>query len=179
MIRAFAYVKTSNLKSMKGKELVVKVNDEKGRNVVLSEEKEKETTDSVVAAKEEQKEDIKEIVTMTEKVDETVLQKPSPVAVETKAPDDEVLESILAVTTFHNLESAIKPLKDAGLIVDYGKYTTMKEPDSCYLIIYDRQATIKAVLGKGTTERKNLKTGNADSEKNYPGCGAIWFKVKQ
>ena len=47
------------------------------------------------------------------------------------------------------------------------------------MIIYDQQAAVKAILGKGVEKRKNLKTGIDDSEKNYHGCGAIWFKVKE
>ena len=55
----------------------------------------------------------------------------------------------------------------------------MSDPASCYLIIYDKEANIKAVLGKGAATRPNLQTGLSDSEKNYHGCGAIWLKIKE
>ena len=84
----------------------------------------------------------------------------------------------MGIESFYDLEKTMKPLKDQGKIEAYGKYTTMTDPAQCYLIIYDQQADIRAFLDKGESSRKNLKTGLDDSEKNYRGCGAIWFKVK-
>ena len=51
----------------------------------------------------------------------------------------------------------------------------MKNPEECYLIIYDTDANIRAILGKGTDSRKNLRTGKDDTERTYKGCGAFWF----
>ena len=128
MVRAFAYVKKSNLKAVKGKNFKVDVNREKP------------------------------------------LSKPL---------DEKVIEELKTVTSFYDLEKKMKPMKAAGEITDYGKYTTMSDPENCYLIVYDQQATVKAMLGKGKKFRKNLNTGLDDSEKNYRGCGAIWFKIKE
>lgn len=146
MIRAFAFVKTSNLKAIKGKDMAVKIEKQ--------EKKEKQKAEPVVEE-----------------------AKPTPVE-PVKTEEEKVLERVLAITSFYDLEKTIKPLKEAGKIAGYGKYTTMSDPANSYLIVYDQQANIKAVLGKGTSSRKNLKTGLDDSEKNYHGCGAIWFKVK-
>ena len=96
-----------------------------------------------------------------------------------QAPEEKVLQELKDITSFYDLEKKMKPLKAAGEITDYGKYTTMTDPANCYLIIYDQQAVVKAILGKGADKRKNLKTGVDDSEKNYHGCGAIWFKIKE
>lgn len=73
----------------------------------------------------------------------------------------------------------MEPLKEKGEITGYGKYATAKDPAICYLVVYDPAGNLVAWLGKGESVRKNLKTGKNDSEKNYRGCGAIWFTIKE
>lgn len=90
---------------------------------------------------------------------------------------DPVLEKIKAIDSFYDLESVMVPLYKQGKIKSYGKYATMQNPLECYIIIYDSNGYIKALLGKGNEKRQNLKTLQADNEHNYPGCGAIWFKL--
>lgn len=88
----------------------------------------------------------------------------------------EALRQIQSLRSFFDLEKVMKPLKQQGVIADYGKYQTLKNPAEAYLIIYDPAGNIRAVLGQGTDTRPNLKTHADDSLKNYRGCGAIWFK---
>ena len=80
---------------------------------------------------------------------------------------------------FFELKEIMEPLKAKGKIIDYGKYATAKNPEECYLIVYDPAGNIKAWLDKGKDTRKNLKTQKPDSIKNYRGCGAIWFKISE
>ena len=80
---------------------------------------------------------------------------------------------------FFELKEIMQPLKEKGEILDYGKYATAKQPELCYLIVYDPAGNIKALLGKGKNKRKNLKTGQDDSISNYRGCGAIWFILNE
>lgn len=156
MVRAFVYVKTSNLKAVKGKSLTVEVNND--TPVTLPPPSVEEQAEPVIE----------------------VADTPAPLTVPTAKPiREEVLEQLMAIESFYDLEKAMKPLKQAGKITDFGKYTTMGNPAECYLIIYDKQAQIVAVLDKGTDKRRNLKTGLDDSEKNYHGCGAIWLKIKE
>ena len=89
-----------------------------------------------------------------------------------------VIEQIKKARNFFELKQIMEPLKQKGDIIDYGKYATAKNPDKCYLIVYDAAGNIKALLGKGAEERLNLKTGQLDSIENYHGCGAIWFRIK-
>ena len=90
-----------------------------------------------------------------------------------------VLKLIMEVKSFHQLKRVIEPLAAKGVISSYGKYATMTQPSDSYLIIYDPQGNIRAFLGKGNSSRKNLATGQDDSEHNYSGCGAIWFQLNQ
>lgn len=80
---------------------------------------------------------------------------------------------------FFELKSIMQPLKEKGDIIDYGKFATAQHPELCYLIVYDPAGNICALLGKGEDVRPNLKTGRDDSIKNYRGCGAIWFTLKE
>lgn len=174
MVRAFAYVKTSNLNPVKGKSIKVDVAEDKNTS----------TSKKIEAAANKPVAQPKPTETVA-----TTAAEPKPVAVPapTVAPKPvekqdfgkEVLAEIQKVTSFYDLERTISPLHQQGKITSYGKYATMPDPAESYLIIYDANANIKAILGKGTSKRKNLSTGKDDSETNYKGCGAIWFKVKE
>ena len=89
-----------------------------------------------------------------------------------------VIEQIKKAKNFFELKKIMEPLKQKGDILDYGKYATAKSPEDCYLIVYDPAGNIKAILDKGDKVRQNLNTGKEDSIKNYRGCGAIWFIIK-
>lgn len=90
-----------------------------------------------------------------------------------------VIEQIKKAKNFFELKQIMEPLKQKGDILDYGKYATAKSPEDCYLIVYDPAGNIKAILDKGDKVRQNLNTGKKDSIKNYRGCGAIWFILKE
>ena len=96
-----------------------------------------------------------------------------------KQRENDALLRLKKAKNFFELKEIMQPLKDKGDIIDYGKYATAKHPELCYLIVYDAAGNICALLGKGKDVRKNLKTGNDDSIKNYRGCGAIWFTLRE
>ena len=160
MIRAFVYVSTKNLKAQKGKTLTIEIN------------KSEPITKTVVEKKEEP------VVQVNPVTPATVIKEEPKKVVPTK-PKNAALEKILRLTTFYDLEKTIEPLRIEGKVKSYGKYATMKNPEECYLIIYDTDANIRAVLGKGTDSRKNLRTGKDDTEKAYKGCGALWFMLDE
>ena len=188
MIRAFVFVKKSNLKTIKGKTMTVEVLQPKDepKEEVKVEVKEEPKVEPKPEVEPEPKPEPK-VETKVEPKPETKVEpkpetkvEPKPVVVEKpKTVADEVLERLLPLTKFQDLQSVMTPLKNDGKILDMGKYATMKDAASCYLIVYDREGNIKAFLDKGTNERRNLKTGADDSEKNYHGCGALWFTVKE
>ena len=90
-----------------------------------------------------------------------------------------VIEQIKKAKNFFELKQIMEPLKEKGDITGYGKYATAKNPEECYLVVYDPAGNIKAILDKGDKVRQNLNTGKEDSIKNYRGCGAIWFTIKE
>jgi hypothetical protein len=110
---------------------------------------------------------------LNEKTKETLMRKFA------LKKDNGVLKKILHAKNFFELREIMEPLKERGDIVDYGKYASMKNPADCYLIVYDPAGNICAWLDKGSDTRRNLKTGKEDTVKNYRGCGAIWFIIKE
>lgn len=93
--------------------------------------------------------------------------------------ESDALLRLKKAKTFFELKPIMQPLKERGEIIDYGKYATAQHPEECYLIVYDAAGNIRALLGKGKDVRPNLKTGRDDSIKNYRGCGAIWFTLRE
>lgn len=95
--------------------------------------------------------------------------------VEEIIPD--AVSEIAACTQYTDMAAMIKQLKEKGVIEDYARYASLDNPDAYHLAIYDTAGKVVAVLTAGK-ERRNVRTGKADSVSNYSGCGAIGFKVK-
>ena len=94
-----------------------------------------------------------------------------------KQQGNRVIDRIKKAKNFFDLKNILPPLKEEGLITDYGKLATAEHLEKCYLIVYDAAGNIKAILGKGFETRPNLNTGKDDTLNNYRGCGAIWIKT--
>lgn len=160
-IRAFVYVKTSDLSTL------------------LSKDPHTSNADIPIVATSSH---VSEPVSTNPKVQASP-QKETPAATKkvTTAPkrSNPVLERLMAINSFYDLKSVIAPFHNQGFIKSYGKYSTMKDPAECYLIVYDANGSIKAILGKGKDTRENLKTHQPDNVRNYSGCGAIWFKLAE
>lgn len=88
----------------------------------------------------------------------------------------EVVGLIAACTEYSDIANKIKEMKAQGKIKSYARYASLDNPDACYLVIYNREGKVVAVLTPGS-ERKNIKTNKPDGVKNYSGCGAIGFEL--
>ena len=87
-----------------------------------------------------------------------------------------VLE-LAAIQDYSVMASRIKTLSAEGKIKHYGRYASLSNSDNYYLVIYNREGKVVAMLTPGA-ERKNVNTHKADGVKNYAGCGAIGFILK-
>ena len=85
-------------------------------------------------------------------------------------------KNLPAVAEYSDMANKIKELKAQGKIKSYARYASLDNPDTCYLIIYNREGKVVAVLTPGV-ERRNVKTNKPDGVKNYSGCGAIGFEL--
>lgn len=89
----------------------------------------------------------------------------------------QVVKTLATLRTYNDMIAKAQAYKTLGDIVEL---VTNKFPESIeqyYLVIYDQQGRVQALLTPGM-QRVNVCTGNDDSEKNYHGCKAFAFKVK-
>lgn len=89
----------------------------------------------------------------------------------------QVVKTLATLRTYNDMIVKAQAYKTLGDIVEL---VTNKFPESIeqyYLVIYDQQGRVQALLTPGM-QRVNVCTGNDDSEKNYHGCKAFAFKVK-
>ncbi len=90
----------------------------------------------------------------------------------------ETVRAMADCTEYSQLEPKLKMEKQTGRIRHYALYGKLTNPDSYYLIIFNKVGKIVAVLSKGPN-RTNVKTGKQDSVINYSGCGAIGFSINE
>ena len=89
----------------------------------------------------------------------------------------EAVTLLAGITDYYAMAEKVKQLKAEGKIEDYGRYASLDDPDECYLIIYNREGKVVAILTPGP-ERLNVKTNQPDGVANYSGCGAIGIEVE-
>lgn len=90
----------------------------------------------------------------------------------------EVVQRLLALKTFEEVQPCLLELKNEGKVTSYNKYAALPHPEEYVLIIYNRQAEIEAVLSEGNN-RINLGTNQPDNVTNYKGRGAIGVKLSK
>lgn len=91
-----------------------------------------------------------------------------------EVPD--IVKEVSVYTQYNDMANKVMELKNSGKIKSYARYASLENPDVCYLIIYNREGKVVAILTPGK-ERVNIKTGKSDSVKNYSGCGAIGIEL--
>jgi len=106
-------------------------------------------------------------------VTQTVASTEQPIASTRRT---ETIAQLLAVKKFTELPQLMKKLKGEERIGQYAKIKELTNPEKSVLLIYNREGNIEAVLSEGPS-RVNMKTNQADSEKNYPGRGAFGVVV--
>ncbi|MCM1108356.1 MAG: hypothetical protein NC388_04775 [Clostridium sp.] len=89
-----------------------------------------------------------------------------------------VVNEVAAITDFNKLQACLNRLKAEGKVTDFNKYAALKDKNAYYLIVYNKEARIEAVLSTGPS-RRNVKTGQADGVENYAGRGAIGFRINE
>lgn len=92
--------------------------------------------------------------------------------VATPSRREQTINKLLSLKVFSELETNLPQLQTEKKIGHYAKFKHLGEPEKYILVIYNQQGVIEAVLSEGPN-RKNLRTGQSDSEKNYKGRGAF------
>lgn len=89
-------------------------------------------------------------------------------------------EFLLLLCDIEMVDEAVKLIlsqKEEGKISEFGQLKSVTDiPNDAYLIVYDRQRSVRALLAPQGSVYHNIKRDCDDAITNYSGCGAIWFR---
>lgn len=89
----------------------------------------------------------------------------------------QVIRQIINSKNPDELNRSLAQLKEENKII-YGTIKSMTAPEHSYILIFNNDQQIIAILDKGRTDRTNLLTGKPnDRIGNYSGMKAIWFQI--
>lgn len=86
-----------------------------------------------------------------------------------------VLEDLLSLDTYESVMLYLNAMKEDGRMI-YGPLKKIFMPERAYLLIV-KDGKMVTILNKGTGDRINLKTRQAESIRKYIGYGIIWFQI--
>lgn len=111
------------------------------------------------------------------------LKDPQPTAKATNvtsSPSSSVGNLVLLLSDVEMADEAVKLMtqgKEEGKVTEFGQLHSIQEiPDQAYLLIYDRQRAVRAILSPSDSGYFNVKRNCPDNITNYSGCGALWFR---
>lgn len=98
----------------------------------------------------------------------------------TSSPSSSVGNLVLLLSDVEMADEAVKLMtqgKEEGKVTEFGQLHSIQDiPDQAYLLIYDRQRAVRAILSPSDSGYFNVKRNCPDSITNYSGCGALWFR---
>ncbi len=200
MFRCFMYIRKSDIQNANNADLVENTNIMSDRNVqtstsvqtstpALPDSTSQTTTvpEPVQSEVEAQTVSTSQPITTVQPIAEEPAVKEEKVVTQSNTQDvtetgsrslyPQVVKTLATLRTYSDMIAKAQAYKTLGDIVEL---VTNKFPESIeqyYLVIYDQQGRVQALLTPGM-QRVNVCTGNDDSEKNYHGCKAFAFKVK-
>lgn len=194
MFRCFMYIRKSDIQNANNADLVENTSLKSGRDVQTSTTAQSDSISQTSAAA--QPDSTSQTATtsvpiQSEAEAQPVVEEPSikeeKVVTQSRTQDvtetgsrslyPQVVKTLATLRTYSDMIAKAQAYKTLGEIVEL---VTNKFPESIeqyYLVIYDQQGRVQALLTPGM-QRVNVCTGNDDSEKNYHGCKAFAFKVK-
>lgn len=194
MFRCFMYIRKSDIQNANNADLVENTSLKSDRDVQTSTTVQSDSTSQTSAAA--QADSTSQTTTtsvpiQSEAAAQPVVEEPSikeeKVVTQSRTQDvtetgsrslyPQVVKTLATLRTYSDMIAKAQAYKTLGEIVEL---VTNKFPESIeqyYLVIYDQQGRVQALLTPGM-QRVNVCTGNDDSEKNYHGCKAFAFKVK-
>lgn len=175
MFRCFMYVRKSDIQKANNADLVDNTNlpsttstSQATHAVQPAEAKLSTTASTTQSAQPKPKgESTKAAQSATEGISETGSRSRYPQAV----------KSMATIRSYKDIIAKAQEYKASGEIVELVTNSFPENVEQYYLVIYDQQGRVQAILTPGM-QRVNVCTGNDDSEKNYHGCKAFAFKVK-
>ena len=163
LYRSFVYVKKSD---------IIPISDERELMVVKMDKNTDHADLSITQANELDDVEKKDITNETTAIVEPEIleDQDDPIAVALA-----IEEKMKKIRSFYEIENFVNRLKKDNRLKSFGKYKTMPDNENCYLLVYNPQGKIPAVLKRNGKNYFNLNTHQADNISNYEGCGAIWI----
>lgn len=150
-IRAFVYVKKKDIVLIKGNGQIVLNENEQGTDLQPL----AEITDPLHVN-----------ASQVEPLPEQELEK-----------EESGLERIADAATMMEMKDVFADLKAKGAI-EYGEYKPDVPVQNVYLLFYDRQGTVRAVVQKKNDVLTNVKSQENMTLNDFDGCAAYWFILK-
>ena len=85
---------------------------------------------------------------------------------------------LASLKTVQEVNAALKKMKQDGSIIAFDKYKNITDKAAWFLVLYDAQGNVNAVLSDGE-ERFNVATGQKDELAKYPQNAALGVKFKE
>lgn len=90
-----------------------------------------------------------------------------------------VIDQLLESQTYTAVETILKHAQYDNPAIKYGKPKDMTNTDDCYLIMIDQEWNVAGIVSPKTDiGRKDMKTNQVVSSKDYPKCAVICLKIK-
>ncbi|WP_337624940.1 hypothetical protein [Phocaeicola sp.] len=150
-VRAFVYVKKKDIVLIKGDGQIVLNENEQGT-------------------------DLQPLSEITEPM-HTNASQVEPLQVVQAQPAESGLERIAGTATMMEMKGVFADLKAKGAI-EYGEYRPDVPVQDVYLLFYDRQGTVRAVVQKKGEALTNVKSRESMTLNDFDGCAAYWFTLK-
>ncbi len=88
-----------------------------------------------------------------------------------------ILDELTAFRSVRDIQPYLEKKKQLGDLM-FGKMSSNLSLENSYLIIFNKNGEIKALLDKGTNSRRNLMTGKTDDNlSNYRDYGVVWIQL--
>lgn len=151
-VRAFVYVKKKDIVLIKGNGQIVLNENEQGT-------------------------DLQPLAEITESLHVNESQIGPLPNVQGLEKEESGLERIANAATMMDMKGVFADLKAKGAI-EYGEYKPDVPVQDVYLLFYDRQGTVRAVVQKKGGALTNVKTQESMTLNDFDGCAAYWFILK-
>lgn len=90
-----------------------------------------------------------------------------------------VIDLLLESQTYTAVETILKHAQYDNPAIKYGKPKDMANTDDCYLIMIDQEWNVAGIISPKTDMgRKDMKTNQVVSSKDYPKCAVICLEIK-
>lgn len=159
-VRAFVYVKKSDIVLIKGEGQIILSDNEKGNDL-----------QALSDISEPMKIEKEKPVSKKDKIESAVVEKIGADSKETN------LNAIMNAKTMTEMKVVFADLKEREAI-QYGTYPSDEVSGAYYLLFYTRVGDVKAVVSVNDGVLSDLDTQQEVKLLDFSGCGAYWFNLK-